>query len=204
MLQQTQVDRVVPRYEAFLGQFPNFEVLAAAPTAEVIRAWRGLGYNRRAVRLQRLAQVVCERYAGKLPEAIDGMTALEGVGRYTAAAVACFAFGARCPSWTQMYGAYWEESRSVRMARVDVRWPINGRWPAWRCRMPMLMNGTRRSWTSAPPSAWRARQNALCVPPLPGAALPAMSNRCCASAQPGTLPPPPRRLPAHRDTIAAG
>ena len=79
MLQQTQVDRVVSRYNVFLAQFPSFAALSIAPSAEVIRAWQGLGYNRRAVRLQRIAQVVCTQHAGMLPDTIDGLTALEGV-----------------------------------------------------------------------------------------------------------------------------
>jgi A/G-specific adenine glycosylase len=87
MLQQTQAARVVPRYLDWLGRWPSVEALAAAPTAEVIRAWQGLGYNRRALNLQRAAQAVA---AGGWP---DDLTALPGVGRYTADAVACFAFG---------------------------------------------------------------------------------------------------------------
>jgi A/G-specific adenine glycosylase len=87
MLQQTQVARVVPRYLAWLERWPSVEPLAAAPRAEVIRAWQGLGYNRRAVNLHRAAQEV----------AADGwpadLTDLPGVGAYTAAAIACFAFG---------------------------------------------------------------------------------------------------------------
>jgi A/G-specific adenine glycosylase len=93
MLQQTQVDRVLPKYQAFLAQYPDFPTLAAAPTAEVIRTWQGLGYNRRAVRLQRIAQVVMERHGGSLPDSMPALLELEGIGRYTAAAVACFAFG---------------------------------------------------------------------------------------------------------------
>ena len=93
MLQQTQVDRVLPKYLAFLTQFPSFATLANASPAEVIRAWQGLGYNRRAIRLQRIALAVCEEYGGALPDTVDGLMALEGVGRYTAAAIACFAFG---------------------------------------------------------------------------------------------------------------
>ncbi len=93
MLQQTQVDRVVPKYQAFLTQFPTLAALSRASTAEVIRAWQGLGYNRRATRLQHIAQAVSDTHAGALPETVDGLMELEGVGRYTAAAVACFAFG---------------------------------------------------------------------------------------------------------------
>jgi len=93
MLQQTQVDRVIPKYHEFLDRFPTLAALAVAPTAEVIRSWSGLGYNRRAVNLQRAAQAVVERHGGAMPAELDSLRALPGVGRYTAAAVACFAFG---------------------------------------------------------------------------------------------------------------
>jgi A/G-specific adenine glycosylase len=87
MLQQTQAARVVPRWTAWLERWPTAEALAAAPTGEVIRAWQGLGYNRRALGLQRAARVVAAR---GWP---DDLTDLPGVGPYTAAAVGCFAFG---------------------------------------------------------------------------------------------------------------
>jgi A/G-specific adenine glycosylase len=89
MLQQTQVERVVPRYLAWLERWPTVEALAAAPAAAVIREWQGLGYNRRAVSLHRAAQHVA---AQGWPE---DLTELPGVGRYTADAVARFAFDAR-------------------------------------------------------------------------------------------------------------
>jgi A/G-specific adenine glycosylase len=87
MLQQTQVERVVPRYLAWLERWPTVEALAAASPAEAIRAWQGLGYNRRALNLHRAAR---EMEAHGWPE---DLTELPGVGRYTADAVACFAFG---------------------------------------------------------------------------------------------------------------
>jgi A/G-specific adenine glycosylase len=92
MLQQTQVERVLPKYTSFLGRFPTIIALAKAPTAEVIRAWSGLGYNLRAVRLQEIARQVSEGYAGRLPRTLEELLALKGVGRYTAGAIACFAF----------------------------------------------------------------------------------------------------------------
>jgi A/G-specific adenine glycosylase len=92
MLQQTQVDRVIPYYHDFLERFPTVEALAAAPTAEVIRAWAGLGYNRRAVNLQRTAQAVVEEYGGQFPRAVEELRHLPGIGPYTAGAIACFAF----------------------------------------------------------------------------------------------------------------
>ena len=87
MLQQTQVERVVPRYRAWLERWPTAATLASATPADVIRAWQGLGYNRRALNLQRAARQVAD----------DGwpndLTTLAGVGAYTAAAIRCFAFG---------------------------------------------------------------------------------------------------------------
>lgn len=92
MLQQTQVVRVVPRYEAFLERFPTPTVCAAAPVGEVVRAWEGLGYNRRAVNLHRAAQVIVAVHGGRLPDGLDALLALPGVGPYTARAVLAFAF----------------------------------------------------------------------------------------------------------------
>lgn len=92
MLQQTQVARVVPRYLAFLDRFPDPATCASAAPAEVVRAWAGLGYNRRAVNLHRTATVVVEEHGGRLPEDLDALLALPGIGPYTARAVLAFAF----------------------------------------------------------------------------------------------------------------
>jgi A/G-specific adenine glycosylase len=92
MLAQTQVDRVVPRFEAFVERFPGFTHLALASTAAVVREWKGLGYNSRAVRLQRLAAAVVESHAGTLPSEQKALRSLPGVGAYTAAAIRVFAF----------------------------------------------------------------------------------------------------------------
>ncbi|MBV9791854.1 MAG: A/G-specific adenine glycosylase [Chloroflexi bacterium] len=92
MLQQTQVDRVKPKYAAFLEQFPSLEALAAATPGDVIRAWAGLGYNRRALNLQRTAQAVINDHEGRFPETPEALRNLPGIGPYTAGAVACFAF----------------------------------------------------------------------------------------------------------------
>jgi A/G-specific adenine glycosylase len=92
MLQQTQVERVIPLYEAFLARFPTFEALAAADAGDVVRAWRGLGYNSRAIRLHALARAVAERHGGQLPRETEALRALPGIGAYTAAALRAFAF----------------------------------------------------------------------------------------------------------------
>ncbi len=97
MLQQTQVSRTIPKYAEFLNAFPTLQALADAPVADVIRAWSGMGYNARAVRLHRLAVEVVANRRGALPRTAEGLRALPGIGPYTAAAVACFAFGASEP-----------------------------------------------------------------------------------------------------------
>lgn len=92
MLQQTQVARVIPRYHAFLEQFPDAATCAAAPVGAVVQAWAGLGYNRRAIYLHRAAVELVEHHDGQLPDGLDHLLALPGVGQYTARAVLAFAF----------------------------------------------------------------------------------------------------------------
>jgi A/G-specific adenine glycosylase len=94
MLQQTQVARVVPKYEAFLERFPTPAACAAAPAGDVVRQWEGLGYNRRALNLHRAAQACVEHHGGALPATLDGLLALPGIGPYTARAVLAFSAGA--------------------------------------------------------------------------------------------------------------
>jgi A/G-specific adenine glycosylase len=92
MLQQTQVERVLPKYAAFLAAFPTLDDLAAAPVADVIRLWAGLGYNRRAVNMQRTARAVRDDHGGEFPRDVATLQRLPGIGPYTAGALACFAF----------------------------------------------------------------------------------------------------------------
>lgn len=97
MLQQTQVSRVLEKYPLFLRRFPTLSSLARSTPAEVIMAWRGMGYNNRAVRLRLLARMVKDEHAGRLPSDPESLRQLPGIGRYTANAVACFAFEQRVP-----------------------------------------------------------------------------------------------------------
>ena len=92
MLQQTQVDRVIPFYRNFLKRFPTAQSLAKAPLADVLRAWQGLGYNRRAKMLHEAAKAITSLYHGRFPRAYDELRTLPGVGDYTAKAVRVFAF----------------------------------------------------------------------------------------------------------------
>lgn len=97
MLQQTQVARVVPKYAEFLSTFPTAEALAGAPLDEVLRVWRGLGYNRRALALKRAAEAIVTEYDGRVPDTLEGLTGLPGIGHATAAQILAFAFDVGVP-----------------------------------------------------------------------------------------------------------
>jgi A/G-specific adenine glycosylase len=98
MLQQTQVDTVVPYYERFLARFPSVQALADASLEEVLKLWEGLGYYARARNLHAAAQRIVTEHDGQLPDTFEGLLALPGVGRYTAGAVASLAFGLDVPA----------------------------------------------------------------------------------------------------------
>lgn len=93
MLQQTQVERVIGKYGPFLEAFPDFSVLAAAHLRDVLAVWQGLGYNRRAVALHRTAQRVVLEFNGRLPDSVEILVTLPGIGGATAGALAAFAYG---------------------------------------------------------------------------------------------------------------
>jgi A/G-specific adenine glycosylase len=93
MAQQTQLSRVVGSYQRFLDRFPTPAACASAPLGDVLRAWAGLGYNRRARHLHAAAHAVVHDFGGEVPSSVDSLLALPGVGPYTARAVAAFAFG---------------------------------------------------------------------------------------------------------------
>jgi A/G-specific adenine glycosylase len=93
MLQQTQVERVVPKYRQFLRAYPSLRALAAADVEDVRRLWYPLGYNIRPVRLHAIARETMARYGGRLPDDAETLRALPGIGRYTAGALLSFAYG---------------------------------------------------------------------------------------------------------------
>jgi A/G-specific adenine glycosylase len=92
MLQQTTVAAVIPYYQRFMGRFPNLKSLAAAEVQDVLSAWEGLGYYSRGRNLHRAAQIVMRDHSGKFPRDVESLRALPGIGRYTAGAIASFAF----------------------------------------------------------------------------------------------------------------
>ncbi|MFO0780630.1 MAG: NUDIX domain-containing protein [Candidatus Gracilibacteria bacterium] len=116
MLQQTQVERVKDYYKKFLGRFPSVEDLAAASWEELMEYWRGLGYYRRARNMHRAAQMIMKDFGGKFPRTFEELKKLPGVGSYTAAAVASFAYGEKVPAidtniqriFSRFFGQQWD------------------------------------------------------------------------------------------------
>lgn len=92
MLQQTQVSRVIARYEQFLSAFPDIKSLAGARLHSILQIWRGLGYNRRALALKRLAEAAVVEFDGEIPSQVEALMTLPGIGRATAHAICAFAF----------------------------------------------------------------------------------------------------------------
>ena len=98
MLQQTQVDRVIPFFKSWMKSFPTITKLAVAKQSDVLKHWKGLGYNSRALRLQKCAQIIVREYKGRIPKTYNQLLTLPGVGPYTAAAIMNFAYD----TWTPL------------------------------------------------------------------------------------------------------
>ncbi len=126
MLQQTQVDRVIPKYKAFLKQFPTLKALAKAPLNQVLLAWSGLGYNRRALYLQRAAQALTEGYKGRFPKDAETLETLPGIGPYTARAVATFSNDIPYKIGLTKLDAVRGENRILHGGVLDIRRVQNG------------------------------------------------------------------------------
>jgi A/G-specific adenine glycosylase len=190
MLQQTQVNTVIDFYGRWLKRFPDFAALANASEADVLRAWQGLGYYSRARNLHRAAKTVVEKHAGQMPRELDAIRALPGVGRYTAGAVAAFAF--------DRPAAIVDANIARVLARLfDLREPIDsaaGRKFLWE-----------RATDLQPPENGRAYNSALmelgalvCLPKRPKcSACPV--QRFCSTENPELLPvKKPRRRTVFR------
>ena len=131
MLQQTQAARVEPIFEAFIARFPDVGALAEASRADVLRAWAGLGYNRRGVALHEAARVIAREHGGLVPKDGDALRRLPGVGPYTAAAVASIGYdepvaavdtNVRRITARAIHGVEWDEVASDRLARDAQVW----------------------------------------------------------------------------------
>ena len=145
MLQQTQVAAVVPYYNEWMRRFPDFAALAAASEREVLHAWQGLGYYARARNLRAAAEIVMAKHGGRFPRSADAIRALPGIGRYTANAVAAFAFNESLPLV--------EANIARLLARIlDLRTPIDtsaGRDALWACAATLVPDRQAATYNSA-------------------------------------------------------
>ncbi|MDX1777940.1 MAG: A/G-specific adenine glycosylase [Thermodesulfobacteriota bacterium] len=92
MLQQTQVERVIEKYQKFIALFPDIETLDRSPLQKILKVWQGLGYNRRALALKKIARIIVEDYKGEVPRSLEELVKLPGIGQTTASEIAAFAF----------------------------------------------------------------------------------------------------------------
>ncbi len=135
MLQQTNVPKVVSKYQIFLQTFPSWQALAGVPQSAVMCAWRGLGYNRRAINLHRCAKIIVDHYDGIVPNDPGQLRALPGIGPYTAHAICAFGYNADCAAV------------DVNIARLLQRWGM--REPLQVAAEMLLPAGQSHQWHSA-------------------------------------------------------
>jgi A/G-specific adenine glycosylase len=191
MLQQTQVGTVIPYYKEWLRRFPNFAALAQASEADILHAWQGLGYYARARNLHNAAKEVVGRYGGHLRQSIEQMQQLAGIGKYTAHAVASFAFDQPIPIL---------EANTARvLARIlNFRHPIDqsvGREKLWQHAAALIPKRSARIYNSALTDLGAL----ICVPRRPRCGV-CPVKKFCRVKDPETLPIKKKRPPLVRLT----
>jgi A/G-specific adenine glycosylase len=186
MLQQTQAPRVAAAFGPFLRRFPTITALAASSRADVLRAWAGLGYNRRAVWLHDAARAICRDHDGVVPRDVESLVTLPGVGPYTAAAVASIAYG-------EPVAAVDANVRRV-VARV-------ARGAEAQELEPRAISGIANGWIDAvSPGLWNSALmdlgRVVCRPRLPRCGECPLWSACLFAATPrAVVAPPPRQGP---------
>src|SRR5438128_2884525 len=179
MLQQTQVGIVLPYYKDWLRRFPNFAALARASEAEALHAWQGLGYYNRARNLHATAKIVATRHCGHFPKSIEQLQQLPGVGKYTAHAVATFAFDQPL--------AIVEANTARALTRLfNLRIPIDsaaGRKALWNRASHLVPAKSSAAYNSALLDLGAL----VCRPREPKCAICPVKKFCCAK-NPGSLP----------------
>lgn len=198
MLQQTQIAAVIPYYERWLTRFPTVEALAAAPLGDVLKQWEGLGYYSRTRHLHAAAQRIVADHGGRLPDTLEGLLRLPGVGRYTAGAVASIAFGVRAPvldgNVVRVLSRLFDVAEDVTRPETRARlWALaEGLVPAER---PGDYN-----------QALMELGQVICVPQRPRCLLCPLRDDCLARQRGTQLERPvrpPRRRTPHYDVVAA-
>jgi A/G-specific adenine glycosylase len=172
MLQQTQVETVIPYYQRWLALFPDVRRLAAAPLRDVLAAWEGLGYYSRARNLHRAAQIVVAEHGGALPRSAEALRRLPGIGRYTAGAIASIAFGQDAPA---LDGNIKRVLARVFDVRADVKSPA-GEKQLWALAESALPPGRAGDFNQALMDLGAT----LCVPRAPACLLCPLRDLCAA------------------------
>jgi A/G-specific adenine glycosylase len=188
MLQQTRVDTVIPYYERFLGAFPTVSALAEAPEEQVLALWSGLGYYRRARMLHAAARRVASSHQGKVPSEVADLRGLEGVGAYTAGAIASIAFGRRAAlvdgNVARVLARLWAVEDDVTTARGSTR--------LWKLAEELLPDG------DGDPGDWNQALMELgavvCLPRTPRCDVCPVRDDCAARRR-GIAPELPRKSP---------
>lgn len=187
MLQQTQVDTVIPYYLRFMDRFPTAEALAAAAIDEVLPLWAGLGYYRRARHLHAAARRIVAQCGGHVPRTVDGLMTLPGVGRYTAGAIASIAFGAHAPVLDGNVARV-----LMRLAGIEA----DPKSPATRARLWNLAETLLPSKRCGDFNQALMELGAMvCTPRTPGCLRCPLRARCRANRDQSTdrIPPPAKR-----------
>jgi A/G-specific adenine glycosylase len=179
MLQQTQAATVIPYYNRWLHRFPTIRSLAAATESEVLRAWEGLGYYARARNLHRCANTILGKLGGKFPNGPDALRSLPGIGRYTANAIAVFAFNRSLPI---------VEANTARVLTrlFNIRAPINsthGRQELWKLSAKLVPQNTARDFQNAMMDLGAL----ICTAHNPRCQICPVKEFCCAR-DPASLP----------------
>ena len=197
MLQQTQIATVIPYYERWLARFPTVEALAAAPLDDALKAWEGLGYYSRARNLHAAARRIVDDHGGRLPDTVEGLLRLPGIGRYTAGAVASIAYGVRAPvldgNVIRVLSRVFDVAEDVTQTATRERlWQLAGSLvPAER---PGDFN-----------QALMELGQAICVPQAPRCLICPLASFCLARQRGTQLERPvrpPRKRTPHFDVVA--
>ena len=198
MLQQTQIATVIPYYEHWLARFPTVEALAAAPLDNVLKVWEGLGYYSRARNLHAAARRIVADHGGRLPDTLDGLLALPGVGRYTAGAVASIAFGVRAPV---LDGNVIRVLSRVLDVAEDVTQPAT-RQRLWQLADDLVPEERPGDFNQALMELGQI----ICVPQAPRCLICPLADVCLARQRGTQLERPvrpPRKRTPHYDVVAA-
>jgi A/G-specific adenine glycosylase len=198
MLQQTQVNTVVPYFERFLERFPDIQSLAQSSLEDVLKLWEGLGYYSRARNLHRAAQIVVEKHEGSLPRTLESLRKLPGVGPYTAGAIASIAFGVDAPvldgNVIRVLTRLYDIDENIDQASVQKK--------LWKFANDLLPPGRSGLWNEALMDFGRL----MCLPATPLCQECPLTGMCAAYAN-GTQhlrPVKNARLPLPHYDVAAG